>query len=141
LAQLLGQEPLLGLSPLHESLFQIGDVQITSGNPLSPCLILRQRLFQPSLQQDCQIPSLPVHDSRRTVQTQCGNVKTSCGGEPFQTSGTLVFPEIGEQVIPQGMQEPLCWRKIRCFREQCSFVLVTSHTGIHEIFIAIISTR
>jgi hypothetical protein len=38
------------------------------------------------------------------------------------------------------MQETLCLCEIRCFREQRAFVLVTSHTGIYEILIAVIST-
>jgi hypothetical protein len=45
------------------------------------------------------------------------------------------------KVIPQGMQETPFIRDICHFWAQRPFVLVTSHTRIHEILIAVISTR
>jgi len=71
------------LSSLCELLFKIRDVKLALGNPLLQCLILCQRLVQSCLQEDRQITSLLVHDERRTVQTQGGNVKTPCCSEPL----------------------------------------------------------
>jgi hypothetical protein len=45
------------------------------------------------------------------------------------------------KVIPQGMQETPFIRDICRFWAQRPFVLITSHTRIHEILIAVISTR
>jgi len=76
-----------------------------------------------------------------TVQTQRYNMKTPPCSKPLQSSGPLVFSYMRGKVIPQGMQETLFIRAICHFWAQCPFVLVTSHTRIHEILIAVVSAR
>ena len=49
--RLLGLHDSCVIEEKSESLLKIGNIKITPGYPLLQCLILRQRLFQPCLQE------------------------------------------------------------------------------------------